>query len=96
MPVPGLELGDDYVMFNKVPLEQSSTAEQLRVSVAIGLSLNPKLRVLLIRNGNMLDEDSMALVAKQAEEANAQLWCEYVTADAEGCSVFIEDGEVKK
>jgi energy-coupling factor transporter ATP-binding protein EcfA2 len=93
-PVDGLGISDDGVTFNGVPFVQASTAEQLRVSVAIGLALHPKLKVLLIRNGNALDEDSLRAVAEQAATADAQIWMEYVTKSAEGVSVLIEDGAV--
>lgn len=94
-PVPGLGLSDEYgVTFNDLPFEQASTADQLRVSVAIGLALNPKLKVLLIRSGNLLDEDSLKLVALQAEAAEAQIWMEYVTSDAKDVQVMIVDGKV--
>lgn len=93
-PVQGLGIGEDGVTFGGVPFAQAASNEQLRVSIAIGIALNPKLKVLLIRNGNMLDEDSLAAIAKQAEEAGAQLWIEWVTKDAEGMSVMIEDGRI--
>jgi hypothetical protein len=95
-PVPGLGLSDDGVTFGGFPFGQAASSEQLRVSVAIGLALNPTLKVLLIRNGNMLDEESLAAVAKQAEEASAQLWVEWVGTDASEVSVMIENGEVRK
>jgi hypothetical protein len=91
-PVEGLGLTDDGVTFNGLPFEQASTAEQLRVSVAIGFALNPKLKVLLIRNGNALDDDSLKLVAEQAAEAEAQIWMEYVTSDPTDVAVMIVDG----
>jgi hypothetical protein len=93
-PVPGLGLNDEGVTFNGVPFEQASTSEQLRVSVATGLALNPKLKVLLVRNGNALDDDSLKLVGNMAAEADAQVWLEYVTANAEGVSVMLEDGAI--
>jgi DNA repair exonuclease SbcCD ATPase subunit len=97
-PVAGLGLGDDGVTFDSgkgpVPFEQASSSEQLRVSVAIGLALNSSLKVLLIRNGNLLDDDKLKLVAEQAEAADAQIWCEYVTSNDEGVSVMLEDGHV--
>ncbi len=91
-PVEGLGLGDMGVTFGGVPFAQASSSEQLRTSVAIGLALNPKLKVLLVRNGNQLDDDSLKLLAAQAETAGAQVWLEYVTADAGAVSVMIEDG----
>jgi hypothetical protein len=77
-----------------VPFAQGSSAEQLRVSVAMGLAMNPRLGVLLIRDASLLDDDSMAIVAEMAATANAQVWLERVGDGAE-CSVVIEDGSVR-
>lgn len=93
-PVDGLSVAEDgEVMFNGLPFSQASSAEQLRVSVAIGLALNPKLRVLLIRDGSLLDEDGLKLLAELAEESDGQIWLERVSTDGE-VSVVIEDGMI--
>lgn len=92
-PIPGLGFDGEGVTFKGVPLEQASSAEQTRIAVAIGLALNPKLPVVLIRDGSLLDEQSLAAVAEQSKAAGAQVWVERVGKGAE-CSVIIEDGEV--
>jgi energy-coupling factor transporter ATP-binding protein EcfA2 len=94
-PVAGLSFGENGVRFGDVPFEQCSSAEQTRVSVAMALAMNPELRVLLIRDGSLLDENNLRLVAEMAKEADAQVWIETVTSDAGKCAVIIEDGEVK-
>lgn len=94
-PVPGLGLSDAGVTFNDLPFSQAGTAEQMRVSVAIGIALNPTLRVLLIRNGNLLDVDSLQAIAEQAKSEDIQLWVEWVTSDANGVSVMMEEGSVQ-
>ena len=91
-PVPGLSVNDSGVTLNALPLEQASSAEQLRASVAIGLALNPRLHVLLVRDGSLLDEESLALVAMMAADAGAQIWIERVGKGQE-VTVLIEDGE---
>lgn len=93
MPIDGLSFMDDGLVYNGVPFSQCSGAEQLRVSVAMGLALNPDLRVLLVRDGSLLDEDSMRMLAELAEKAQAQVWLERV-GDGDECTVIIEDGEV--
>lgn len=93
-PVPGLSVDDDGVTLNGVPFEQASSAEQLRASVAIGIAMNPKLRVLLVRDGSLLDGDGLKLLADLATEHDAQVWVERVADNADGCTVFIEDGAV--
>lgn len=95
-PVPGLGFDESGPTLNGLPLEQASQAEKLRLSVAIGAALNPGIRVVLVRNGNDLDRDGLALLAKFAEEHDLQVWCERVSDDGAGCSVVIEDGAIKQ
>jgi len=90
-PVEGLGLNDDGVTYQGIPFEQASTSERIRVSVAMGLAMNPKLSVLLIRNGNDLDADNLELVWKMAAEADAQVWLERIDATGD-VAVVIEDG----
>jgi len=94
-PIEGLGFNSKGVFINRVPFDQCSSAEQLKVSVAVALALNPKLKVLLIRDGSLLDEESMALIAKMVEEAKAQVWIERVGSGKE-VTVEIEDGQIKE
>lgn len=93
-PVSGLSFDDNGVLFNTVPFDQASSAEQLRISVAIGLAMNPKLRVILIRDGSLLDSESLQLVGEMAEAHDAQVWIERVS-DSGGVGIVIEDGMVQ-
>jgi uncharacterized coiled-coil DUF342 family protein len=92
-PVDGLSFDETGVTFGGLPFEQASSAEQLRISVAIGIALNPKLKVLLIRDGSLLDADSLKLVAEMAADSDAQVWVERVD-DTRKVGVVIEDGSV--
>jgi len=94
-PIDGLGFGADGVTYNAVPLSQASAAEQLQVSVAMGLMMNKGLPVLLIRDGSLLDAKSLKLVAELAEIADAQVWMERV-GDGQECQVIIEDGMVRE
>lgn len=92
-PIKGLAIDEDGVTFEDIPFSQCSSSQQIKISVAMGLAMNPKLRVLLIREGSLLDEKNLAMVAKMAEKADAQIWLERVSKGKE-CSVIIEDGSV--
>lgn len=92
-PVKGLRLTDEGIEFNGQPFDQASAAEQLRVSVAIGIAANPRLRVMLVRDASLLDEDSMALMEQLAEEKDVQVWLEKV-GTGDGCHVILEDGHI--
>ena len=93
MPVAGLSLGNGIVMLDGLPLEQASDAQQLRLSVAVAMSANPKLRVIRIRDGSLLDEDGMALLAEMAKDREYQVWIEKVDSTG-SVGVVMVDGEV--
>jgi hypothetical protein len=92
-PIDGLSLGEEGVLYRGFPFEQASSAEQLRVSAAIGMALNPELKVMLIRDGSLLDAESLRLLSELAERADHQIWIERVSTGEE-VSVVIEDGLV--
>ena len=93
-PVPGLGFDEHGVTFQGVPFSQASSAEQIRVSLAMAMALNPKLRVLRIKDGSLLDEDTLSAIREQVAGNDFQLGLEVVTTSAEGGAVIIEDGEV--
>jgi hypothetical protein len=92
-PVPGLALGENGPTLHDIPLDQASGAQRLRVSVGIGLALNPRLKILLIRDASLLDEESLALVSDMAQNAGAQIWLERV-GTADRTAVIISDGQI--
>lgn len=94
MPVPGLAFGENGMLYNGLPLEQASSAEQLRVSAAIAMAGNPKLRVLRIKEGSLLDEDSLALLRTMAEAEDFQIWIECVDSTGK-VGIVMEDGSIK-
>ena len=93
-PIDGLGFSENGVTFKSLPFSQLSSAEQLTISVAMGLAMNPSLRVMLVRDGSLLDHTSLGVIASMAEQSDAQVWIERVT-DGEAVGVVIEDGEVK-
>lgn len=93
LPVSGLSFDDEGVLFNGVPFTQASAAERLKVSTAMAMALNPELKVICIRDGSLLDEESKAAVHQLAEASGYQLWME-VVGDAGEVGVIIEDGSV--
>jgi hypothetical protein len=93
MPVSGLGFGDGEITYNGVPFSQASAAEQLRVSMAIAMASNPKLRVIRITDGSLLDEDSMRAIGDMAKAGDFQVWCEVVDSSGK-VGIVIEDGTV--
>jgi len=94
MPIEGLGIDEENVLLNDIPLQRLSTGQQIRISTAIAMGLNPKLRVILVRQGSLLDSAGKKILQDMAAAQGFQLWEEEVT-DAPGAGIYIEDGQVK-
>lgn len=94
LPIADISFGDDQVLYKGIPFDQASSADQLRASVAIAMAANPKLRVLRIKDGGLLDEDSMQLLREMTEAADYQVWIETVHANGP-VAVEMVDGAAK-
>lgn len=93
-PIDGLGFDDEGVTYRGVPFAQSSAAERLRVSVAMAMAMNPKIRVIRITDGSLLDSENLALIEEMAAAEGFQVWIERVDETGK-VGVIIEDGEVK-
>jgi DNA repair exonuclease SbcCD ATPase subunit len=93
MPIEGLAFDDEGVTYGGVPFKQCSAAEQLRVSLAMAMSLNPAIRVIRISDGSLLDSENMAVIAEMAEANDFQCWIERVDESGQ-IGFVIEDGSV--
>lgn len=94
MPIEGLSFGEGEVVYNGLPFAQASSAEQLRISVAVAMAANPKLKVLRIQDGSLLDKTNMKVLAEMAEASDYQIWIERVDTSGK-VGVVMEDGAVK-
>jgi DNA repair exonuclease SbcCD ATPase subunit len=94
LPVDGISFGDGEILLDGVPFDQASDAEQLRASIAIAMASNPKLRVIRVRDGSLLDADALKLLAEMADERDYQCWVERVSSDGK-VGFVLEDGRLK-
>lgn len=105
-PVPGLSFSDEGVTFkqtvkhagdiesvDQIPYGQLSTALQTKIAMAIAMAANPKLKVIRISDGSLLDDDTMKAIEEMAEKNDYQIWIEKVDSSGK-IGVVIEDGEV--
>jgi DNA repair exonuclease SbcCD ATPase subunit len=93
-PIEGLGITDEYVTYKGKPFSQLSTGEQIRVSTAVAMALNPTLKIIVIREGSLLDSAGKKAVLDLADKKDYQVWIETVQ-DKKKCGIYIEDGEVK-
>lgn len=92
-PIEGLGITDEYVIYQGRPFSQLSTGQQWKVSTAIAMALNPKLKIILIREGSLLDQEGLKAIVELAKEKDYQLWIEKVS-DSKGVGIYIEDGAI--
>ncbi len=93
LPVAGLSINDHGITLNDVPFVQASGAERLRVALGLAMAAAPQLEDVWIRDGALLDEESLELVATQAIAAGKRPWIELVGTKEPGV-IVIQDGQV--
>ena len=97
-PIEGLSFDESGVYYNETPFSQCSSAERLRVSTAMGMAALNKdpngLKIILIRDGSLLDADNLKMISDMAEKNGYQVWIERV-GEGQECTVIIEDGYLK-
>ena len=93
-PVEGLSFGEGGILYNGLPFDQASGAEQTEVSFAMAAAMNPQVRVALIRDASLLDSEQLEVVKGLAEKYDVQAWLEIVDDKAGPCGILIEDGTV--
>lgn len=93
MPIPGLDVDEEQVRYGGAPLSQASDAERLQVSLAIAAALSPDLADVWVRDGSLLDAESLEAVRRFAEERKIRVWIERVGAGDDG-AIVIEGGKV--
>ena len=93
-PAGDLSVSDTGVVFNNIPYSQLAQSEKLKVSMGMAMAMNPKLRVLRITDGSLLDDESMELIKLMAKKNDFQIWIERVSGSGE-VGFRIEDGEIK-
>lgn len=94
LPVKGLDVDASGVKFNGVPFSQASGAEQLRVALALAIAASPNLRDVWVRDGSLLDEESLATLAAEAEAIGTRVWVERV-GDRDPGAIVIHDGRLR-
>ena len=96
MPIEALTFDDDGIRFKGIPFNQCSSEEKLRVSLAMGIAMNPKLRLMFIRDGSLLDKKNRAVIESMAKEHDFLVLMEVVDEKGGPAVLVIEDGMVKE
>lgn len=93
MPVKGLAFNEEMVTYNGLPLSEENipTSTIIGIGAKIGMTLNPNLRLLVIKRGESLDEERMETILKICEKQGFQLLIEKVDSSKEKLELeFVE------
>jgi len=95
MPVEGLTIDDRGLVFGPTrrPMEQLSDSERLKIATAIAVAEKPLIRLLRIKHGESLDDESFNMVSKMAQENGYQLIVEKVDTSGK-LGIVLEEGQV--
>jgi hypothetical protein len=93
-PIEGLGFDENGVTYNGIPFNQASGSDQLRVSLAIAMSMNPELRVIFSKHGDVFDNQKLKVIEEFVAEKDYQLWLERIYPSLDVPFVQIEDGKI--
>ncbi|WP_295014839.1 ATP-binding protein [uncultured Microbacterium sp.] len=91
-PVDGLSVTDDGVTFNGVPFSQVNSAMRRRIAFAIATAGDPKLRLVIVKDGDLLDADSLAAISDLAEERGFTVLIERDRDESRRIGFTVRDG----
>lgn len=82
------------VTFEGIPFVQTNTATRRKVAFAIATAGAPKLRLVIVRDGDLLDAESLDAIRVLAEERGYTVLCERDRDESRAIGFTIRDGEL--
>jgi hypothetical protein len=100
LPVDGIKIEEDGIKIKNqdglwIPFCQMSAAQKLKISLSLAMKANPKMRIIRIADGSLLDDESMGIIEQAAKKEDYQVWIEYTSKNKnDRHGVYIENGEI--
>lgn len=95
-PVAGLSVDESGVTFDGIPFAQVNSAMRRRVAFAIATAGDPKLRLVIVKDGDLLDADSLAAIRDLAEARGYTVLMERDRDESRQIGFTIEAGALAK
>ena len=94
MPIENMIFTEkDWIVINWIPFSQHSTWQQLIMACKIASFMDPELKVIVIKDWSLLDQNSIDEVAKFAEENEYQVYMELVNEQAD--TIIMRDWHIE-
>lgn len=91
-PVDGLSVDEEGVTFDGVPFSQVNSAMRRRVAFAIATAGDPKLKLVIVKDGDLLDADSLAAIREVADERGYTVLVERDRDESRSIGFTVQDG----
>ena len=93
-PVPGMTVDGKNVFVNSTPISGLCSQERLDFAVDVAMAQHPKIKVILARDAQMLDEAHRQRLIDRALAAGYQPWLEIVACAGSDGAIHIEEGRI--
>ncbi|MCI2958195.1 hypothetical protein MN032_10850 [Agromyces atrinae] len=91
-PVAGLSVDDDGITYEGIPFVQVNAAARRAVAFGIATAGDPSLRLVIIKDGDLLDATSLAMIQQLAEQRGYTVLVERDRDESRQIGFTIEDG----
>ena len=93
LPVKGLSFDDERVLYKDLPFNETTHPKStiIAVGVQIAMAMNPNLKIIIIRDGSLLDKELFTKILGMIEKKGFQLFIEMV--DWQGSELDIQFAE---
>ncbi|WDH77875.1 ATP-binding protein [Microbacterium esteraromaticum] len=93
-PIGGLSVDDTGVTFNGVPFSQVNSAMRRRIAFAIATAGEPKLKLVIVKDGDLLDSDSLQAIADLADDRGYTVLVERDRDESRRIGFTVRDGQL--
>lgn len=91
-PLDGLSVAEDGITYEGIPFSQVNSAHRMRAAFGIATAGEPDLKLVIVKNGDLLDADSLNVLAGIAEERGYTALVERDRDESRSIGFVIRDG----
>lgn len=94
LPVEGLELTAEALLFNGRPLSQESTGNRIRICAMLAMAEDADCRVLFLREGSLMNDANRRIIYKVAQEREYAIFEERFSETPIDGALWIDAGVI--
>lgn len=94
LPVEGLELTTEALLYKGKPLAQESTGNQIRICSMLAMAEEPECRIVLIKEGSLVNAKNRQVIYDIAAERQWSVWEERFSETPVDGALWITNGQI--